>query len=65
MKAGAVLFVNKQFSCCSDGGFFNAIMSFPKNYPNSPPTVRFTSEMWHPNGERSSVVFNPITIFIV
>uniref|UniRef100_A0A453FWE7 UBC core domain-containing protein n=1 Tax=Aegilops tauschii subsp. strangulata TaxID=200361 RepID=A0A453FWE7_AEGTS len=33
-----------------DGGYFNAIMSFPQNYPNSPPTVRFTSEMWHPNG---------------
>ncbi|XP_038980956.1 ubiquitin-conjugating enzyme E2 7-like isoform X3 [Phoenix dactylifera] len=33
----------------SDGGYFNAIMSFPANYPNSPPTVRFTSEMWHPN----------------
>uniref|UniRef100_A0A6N2M6E3 Dephospho-CoA kinase n=1 Tax=Salix viminalis TaxID=40686 RepID=A0A6N2M6E3_SALVM len=32
-----------------EGGFFNAIMSFPKNYPNSPPTIRFTSEMWHPN----------------
>ncbi|KAF4389224.1 hypothetical protein F8388_026953 [Cannabis sativa] len=32
-----------------EGGFFNAIMSFPSNYPNSPPTVRFTSEMWHPN----------------
>ncbi|EMS49607.1 Ubiquitin-conjugating enzyme E2 7 [Triticum urartu] len=32
-----------------DGGYFNAIMSFPQNYPNSPPTVRFTSEMWHPN----------------
>ncbi|KAI5080827.1 hypothetical protein GOP47_0004010 [Adiantum capillus-veneris] len=32
-----------------EGGFFNAIMSFPANYPNSPPTVRFTSEMWHPN----------------
>ncbi|XP_008802772.1 ubiquitin-conjugating enzyme E2 7-like isoform X8 [Phoenix dactylifera] len=32
-----------------DGGYFNAIMSFPANYPNSPPTVRFTSEMWHPN----------------
>ncbi|KAK2983268.1 hypothetical protein RJ640_009282 [Escallonia rubra] len=32
-----------------DGGFFNAIMTFPPNYPNSPPTVRFTSEMWHPN----------------
>ncbi|KAI3925321.1 hypothetical protein MKX01_029210 [Papaver californicum] len=32
-----------------DGGYFNAIMSFPNNYPNSPPTVRFTSDMWHPN----------------
>nr|XP_043617210.1 ubiquitin-conjugating enzyme E2 7-like [Erigeron canadensis] len=32
-----------------DGGFFNAIMSFPPDYPNSPPTVRFTSEIWHPN----------------
>jgi ubiquitin-protein ligase len=34
---------------CSEGGYFNAIMSFPPNYPNSPPSVRFTSDMWHPN----------------
>ncbi|KAH1220372.1 Ubiquitin-conjugating enzyme E2 7 [Glycine max] len=33
----------------SEGGFFNAIMSFPSNYPNSPPSVKFTSEIWHPN----------------
>jgi ubiquitin-conjugating enzyme E2 G1 len=32
-----------------EGGFFNAIMTFPFNYPNSPPTVKFTSEIWHPN----------------
>ncbi|KAH1159104.1 hypothetical protein GLYMA_11G140900v4 [Glycine max] len=32
-----------------EGGFFNAIMSFPSNYPNSPPSVKFTSEIWHPN----------------
>ncbi|RVW49499.1 Ubiquitin-conjugating enzyme E2 7 [Vitis vinifera] len=32
-----------------DGGFFNAVMTFPPDYPNSPPTVRFTSEIWHPN----------------
>lgn len=32
-----------------EGGFFNALMTFPDDYPNSPPTVRFTSEMWHPN----------------
>ncbi|GAV78663.1 UQ_con domain-containing protein [Cephalotus follicularis] len=33
----------------SEGGFFNAIMSFPSNYPLSPPTVKFTSDIWHPN----------------
>mmetsp|Transcript_19728 Transcript_19728/g.58508 ORF Transcript_19728/g.58508 Transcript_19728/m.58508 type:complete len:171 (-) Transcript_19728:59-571(-) len=32
-----------------EGGFFNARLSFPKDYPNSPPNCRFTSEMWHPN----------------
>lgn len=32
-----------------EGGFFNALMTFPQDYPNSPPCVRFTSEMWHPN----------------
>jgi ubiquitin-conjugating enzyme E2 G1 len=32
-----------------DGGYFNAIMSFPSNYPYSPPTVKFTSDIWHPN----------------
>ncbi|KAK9843935.1 hypothetical protein WJX84_002492 [Apatococcus fuscideae] len=32
-----------------EGGFFNATLSFPKDYPQSPPTCRFTSEMWHPN----------------
>ena len=24
-------------------------MSVPQDYPNKPPTVRFVSEMWHPN----------------
>lgn len=38
---------------CSEGGFFNARLTFPKDYPNSPPTCRFTSEMWHPNGRRA------------
>ena len=36
---------------CSEGGYFNAILSFPRDYPNSPPTCRFTSDMWHPNGQ--------------
>ena len=33
----------------SEGGFFRANMVFPKDYPNNPPSVRFVSEMWHPN----------------
>ncbi|KAJ7975826.1 Ubiquitin-conjugating enzyme, E2 [Quillaja saponaria] len=32
-----------------EGGYFNAIMSFPSDYPNKPPAVRFRSELWHPN----------------
>jgi len=32
-----------------EGGFFQARMSFPKTYPMDPPTMAFTSEMWHPN----------------
>jgi len=25
-------------------------MSFPPDYPNNPPSVRFTTDIWHPNG---------------
>lgn len=39
---------------CSEGGFFNARLSFPKEYPQRPPVCRFTSEMWHPNGAPES-----------
>mmetsp|Transcript_11859 Transcript_11859/g.19982 ORF Transcript_11859/g.19982 Transcript_11859/m.19982 type:complete len:169 (+) Transcript_11859:77-583(+) len=32
-----------------EGGFFNAILKFPLDYPNNPPEMRITSEFWHPN----------------
>lgn len=32
-----------------EGGFFTATMTFPRDYPNKPPDVKFKSEMWHPN----------------
>jgi len=32
-----------------EGGYFKAIMDFPKDYPFSPPSLRFVSKLWHPN----------------
>ena len=32
-----------------EGGFFTALLSFPRDYPQSPPVCKFKSEMWHPN----------------
>ncbi|KAL7719807.1 E2 ubiquitin-conjugating enzyme [Entamoeba marina] len=33
----------------SDGGMFQATLTFPKDYPNNPPKMKFVSEIWHPN----------------
>ncbi|KAI5799204.1 ubiquitin-conjugating enzyme/RWD-like protein [Peziza echinospora] len=32
-----------------EGGVFPATLSFPKDYPLSPPSMKFTCEMFHPN----------------
>jgi len=32
-----------------DGGFFKAKLEFPTDYPLMPPTMTFTSPVWHPN----------------
>ena len=32
-----------------EGGMFNGNITFPKNYPERPPQVKFTSELFHPN----------------
>ena len=32
-----------------EGGFFQAEMRFPSDYPNHPPKLRFVSEFYHPN----------------
>ncbi|XP_038059441.1 ubiquitin-conjugating enzyme E2 G1-like [Patiria miniata] len=39
-----------------EGGFFKAELLFPQNYPNSPPKMRFVSEMWHPNIDKNGDV---------
>ena len=35
-------------------GTFKLQMEFTEEYPNKPPTVRFLSRMFHPNGKLSS-----------
>ena len=32
-----------------EGGFFQAKLEFPNDFPNLPPEMKFKSEMWHPN----------------
>ncbi|KAG5455977.1 MAG: ubiquitin-conjugating enzyme e2 g2 [Olpidium bornovanus] len=32
-----------------EGGIFPATLTFPKDYPLSPPQMKFTCEMFHPN----------------
>ena len=33
----------------SEGGFLKARLSFPPEFPLLPPTMKFTTSMWHPN----------------
>jgi len=32
-----------------EGGFFQAKLEFPDNFPNMPPVMTFTPAIWHPN----------------
>lgn len=32
-----------------EGGIFKCSMTFPEEYPNAPPKMKFISDMWHPN----------------
>lgn len=39
-----------------EGGMFKADLTFTKDYPQKPPKMRFTTEMWHPNIEKDGTV---------
>ena len=32
-----------------EGGFFQAKLEFPNDFPNAPPTMTFITSIWHPN----------------
>ena len=36
---------------CFEGGVFPAKLTFPPDYPLSPPKMQFTCEMFHPNSK--------------
>ncbi|KAJ2043166.1 ubiquitin conjugating enzyme Ubc7/UbcP3, partial [Coemansia sp. S2] len=39
-----------------EGGVFTANLSFPRDYPLNPPTMKFTCPMFHPNVYANGVV---------
>lgn len=43
------VFIEGPKDTCYDGGVFELRLSFPKDYPMSPPTLKFISDFWHPN----------------
>lgn len=58
--------LNTDLSVHSEGGFFKATLSFPRDYPLRPPKMKFITEIWHPNGENWLLCetngFNPIIL---
>ncbi|KAF9096719.1 Ubiquitin-conjugating enzyme E2 G2 [Mortierella sp. GBA35] len=43
-----------------EGGIFPAVLSFPQNYPDSPPSVKFNCQMFHPNIDQEGTVQIPL-----
>jgi ubiquitin-conjugating enzyme E2 G1 len=44
-----------------EGGFFNAKLEFPADFPNMPPKMTFVTPIWHPNGNHLLYILTPRT----
>ena len=51
-----LLFVTEVDANALAGGIYSLRLVFPDTYPEKPPKVRFTCEMFHPNGMRSDTL---------
>jgi ubiquitin-protein ligase len=38
---------------------FPAELKFPRDYPLMPPTMKFTCDLWHPNGTNARCPWDP------
>jgi ubiquitin-protein ligase len=47
---GNASYASSHICARSESGIFEMLMTFPNDYPMSPPTLKFVSEFWHPNG---------------
>ena len=46
-----------------ENGLFSAVLSFPKDYPLNPPQMRFTCDIFHPNGTTDRFEIVSLTFF--
>lgn len=45
------MFVSGPSGTPYEGGVFPALLTFPKDYPLSPPSMKFTCDLFHPNSK--------------
>ncbi|KAK3816907.1 MAG: ubiquitin-conjugating enzyme/RWD-like protein [Linnemannia elongata] len=43
-----------------EGGIFPAVLSFPQNYPDAPPSIKFSGQMFHPNIDQEGKMQIPL-----
>jgi len=44
-----IIYIQGASGTMFEGGIFKTKMTFPNDYPNAPPTLKFLSDFWHPN----------------
>jgi len=49
---------------CFEGGVFTARLTFPADYPLSPPKMKFTCDLFHPNSMSDLVLQILISVVI-